>query len=177
MRISDWSSDVCSSDLTAETDGTTTSCRSPRRRAIPARMDVDPPRSESSAGPRCTRKPASSVGRGLKLWDSWKRRPMRIRRRRTLMLLDTFRNHGTCCPNPPGRRRKTPGLSAVAASVEATFACATGLQFQASWPRSAALLLHQADLRQLTGHGREALAQKGLVFPRCHVDRLHEIGR
>src|SRR3546814_2840371 len=60
---------------------------------------------------------------------------------------DLFRNHGTCCPNPPGRRRKTPGLSAVAASVEATFACATGLQFQASWPPRAALLLHQADLR------------------------------
>src|SRR3546814_14142516 len=134
-------------------------------------MDVDPPRSESSAGPRCTRKPASSVGRGLKLWDSWKRRPMRIRRRRTLMLLDTFRNHGTCCPNPPGRRRKTPGLSAVAASVEATFACATGLQFQASWPPRAALLLHQAALRQLTGPGRAPPAPNGLTAAERRVGK------
>src|SRR3546814_13052805 len=135
-------------------------------------MDVDPPRSESSAGPRCTRRPASSVGRGLKLWDSWKRRPMRIRRRRTLMLLDTFRNHGTCCPNPPGRRRKTPGLSAVAASVEATFACAPGLQFQASWPPRATPLLHPADLRALPVLGRSGSDPKGLVFTRWHVLRL-----
>src|SRR3546814_12221870 len=112
------------------------------------------------------------------------RRPPRYTRTDTLfpyttlfrsILLRPSATRTTAAPFYPAaaERRLVPRLRRRA--IAATFAGASGRHSRRLRGRRCrlALLLHQADLRQVAGHGRKAFAQQALVFLRRHVDRLH----
>src|SRR3546814_1585052 len=180
MRISDWSSDVCSSDLAARAGRSTpaacTSCRSthraPMRTESAGRLHPTCPRTSTSAA---TRRAAMSCGR----WRAtWIRRNRDLPRNAEPWPVGARAWPGKAAPAHPARHSALRGLRVPHLAVTAHHPALDGQRLQAHRPVRVQARGGDADLRAQPPPAPALEPRRGVDPQRRTADRAHEaVGR